>query len=73
MTSYVFFLYFILKLFKLIGLLLAVILSAAIRLLQVDTLASTTAIDIYKAKCKGKKSDKHYVNATNTLLCYGEL
>lgn len=56
----------------LIGLLLAVILSAAMSSSAsgLNALASTTAIDIYKRNVKGEKSEKHYVNATRffTLL-----
>ena len=50
----------------LIGLLLAVILSAAMSSTAsgLSALASTTSIDIYKRNIKGVKSDKHYVNAT---------
>jgi Na+/proline symporter len=68
------FLYFILNYLPqgLIGLLLAVILSAAMSSSAsgLTALASTTAIDIYKRNVKGPKSDKHFVNATKyfTLL-----
>ncbi|MFT6748888.1 MAG: SSS family solute:Na+ symporter [Flavobacterium sp.] len=68
------FLYFILNYLPkgLIGLLLAVILSAAMSSSAsgLTALASTSAIDIYKRNVKGEKSDKHYVNATKyfTLL-----
>ena len=50
----------------LIGLLLAVILSAAMSSTAsgINALASTTAIDIYKRNLKIKKSEKHYVDAT---------
>ncbi len=50
----------------LIGLLLAVILSAAMSSTAsgLSALASTTSIDLYKRNVKGKKSDKHFVNAT---------
>ena len=50
----------------LIGLLLAVILSAAMSSTAsgLNALASTTAIDIYKRNVKGEKSEKHFVNAT---------
>ena len=50
----------------LIGLLLAVILSAAMSSTAsgISALASTTAIDIYKRNIKEVKSEKHYVNAT---------
>ncbi len=50
----------------LIGLLLAVILSAAMSSTAsgLTALASTTSIDIYKRNVKGEKSEKHYVNAT---------
>lgn len=68
------FLYFILNYLPkgLIGLLLAVILSAAMSSSAsgLTALASTTAIDIYKRNLKEEKSEKHYVNATKyfTLL-----
>lgn len=62
------FLYFILNYLPkgLIGLLLAVILSAAMSSTAsgLTALASTTAIDIYKRNLKKPKSDKHFVNAT---------
>ncbi|HEX9980274.1 MAG TPA: sodium:solute symporter [Flavobacterium sp.] len=50
----------------LIGLLLAVILSAAMSSSAsgLTALASTTAIDIYKRNIRGEKSEKHFVNAT---------
>ncbi|WP_333877944.1 sodium:solute symporter [Flavobacterium sp.] len=68
------FIYFILHYLPsgLIGLLLAVILSAAMSSSAsgLTALASTTAIDIYKRNIKGEKSEKHFVNATRyfTLL-----
>jgi solute:Na+ symporter, SSS family len=68
------FLYFILNYLPkgLIGLLLAVILSAAMSSSAsgLMALSSTTTIDIYRRNLKTKKSDKHYVNATRyfTLL-----
>jgi solute:Na+ symporter, SSS family len=56
----------------LVGLLLAVIISAAMSSTAsgLNALASTTAIDIYKRNLKGEKSEKHYLNATKffTLL-----
>jgi SSS family solute:Na+ symporter len=56
----------------LIGLLLAVILSAAMSSTAsgLNALASTTAIDIYKRNVSDDKSEKHFVNATKffTLL-----
>lgn len=56
----------------LIGLLLAVILSAAMSSTasELNALASTTTMDLYKRNVKGEKTDKHYVNATKgfTLL-----
>lgn len=62
------FIYFILHYLPqgLIGLLLAVILSAAMSSTAsgISALASTTAIDIYKRNIKASKSEKHYVNAT---------
>lgn len=50
----------------LIGLLLAVILSAAMSSTAsgINALASTTAIDIYKRTINSTKSEKHYVNAS---------
>ena len=50
----------------LIGLLLAVILSAAMSSTasELNALASTTAIDLYKRNVKGEKSDAHYVKAS---------
>lgn len=50
----------------LIGLLLAVILSAAMSSTAsgLNALASTTAIDIYKRNLKTEKSETHYLNAT---------
>ncbi|MFV8269946.1 sodium:solute symporter [Flavobacterium sp. GT2N3] len=71
--DYVFF-HFILNYLPkgLIGLLLAVIISAAMSSTAsgLNALASTTAIDIYKRNLKKEKSDKHYLNATKffTLL-----
>jgi Na+/proline symporter len=68
------FLYFILNYLPkgLIGLLLAVILSAAMSSSAsgLTALASTTAIDIYKRNLTKPKSDKHFVDATKyfTLL-----
>jgi Na+/proline symporter len=68
------FIYFILNYLPsgLIGLLLAVILSAAMSSSAsgLTALASTTAIDIYKRNIKSEKSEKHFVNATKyfTLL-----
>ncbi len=71
--DYVFF-HFILNYLPkgLIGLLLAVIISAAMSSTAsgLNALASTTAIDIYKRNIKEEKSEKHYLNATKffTLL-----
>jgi Na+/proline symporter len=71
--DYVFF-HFILNYLPkgLVGLLLAVIISAAMSSTAsgLNALASTTAIDIYKRNVKGEKSDKHYLNVTKffTLL-----
>lgn len=68
------FIYFILNYLPkgLIGLLLAVILSAAMSSSAsgLNALASTTAVDIYRRNLKSPKSDKHFVNATKyfTLL-----
>ncbi|WP_281239559.1 sodium:solute symporter [Flavobacterium praedii] len=65
--DYVFF-YFILHYLPkgLIGLLLAVIISAAMSSTAsgLNALASTTAIDIYKRNVKKEKTEKHYLNAT---------
>ncbi|UOK41894.1 MULTISPECIES: sodium:solute symporter [Flavobacterium] len=62
------FLYFILNYLPkgLIGLLLAVIFSAAMSSSSsgLSALASTTTIDIYKRNLKTDKSEKHFVNAT---------
>lgn len=56
----------------LIGLLLAVILSAAMSSTasELNALASTTAIDLYKRGIKADKSDTHFLNASKwfTLL-----
>jgi solute:Na+ symporter, SSS family len=68
------FIYFILNYLPkgLIGLLIAVILSAAMSSSAsgLSALGSTMSIDIYKRNLKVEKSDKHYVNATKffTLL-----
>jgi SSS family solute:Na+ symporter len=50
----------------LIGLLLAVILSAAMSSTasELNALASTTAMDLYKRNIKGEKSDVHFVKAS---------
>jgi solute:Na+ symporter, SSS family len=62
------FIYFILHYLPngLIGLLLAVIISAAMSSSAsgLTALASTTSIDIYKRNLKKEKSEKHFVNAT---------
>ncbi|MGX7668470.1 sodium:solute symporter [Flavobacterium pedocola] len=62
------FLYFILNFLPkgLIGLLLAVIFSAAMSSSAsgLNALASTTTIDIYKRNVKADKSEKHFVTAT---------
>lgn len=62
------FLYFILNFLPkgLIGLLLAVIISAAMSSSAsgLNALASTTTIDIYKRHVKVDKTDKHFVNST---------
>jgi SSS family solute:Na+ symporter len=49
-----------------IGLLLAVILSAAMSSTasELNALASTTAIDLYKRNVREEKSDRHYVKAS---------
>lgn len=65
------FLYFILNFLPkgLIGLLLAVIISAAMSSSAsgLNALASTTTIDIYKRHVKGEKTDKHFVDATQAF------
>jgi len=50
----------------LVGLLLAVILSAAMSSIasELNALATTTTIDIYKRSIKQNGSDKHYLNAS---------
>lgn len=62
------FIYFILNNLPrgLIGLLLAVILSAAMSSTasELNALASTTAIDLYKRNVKTEKTDAHYVKAS---------
>jgi SSS family transporter len=71
--DYVFF-YFILHYLPkgLIGLLLAVIISAAMSSTAsgLNALASTTAIDIYKRNLKVEKSERHYVNATKFFTLF---
>ena len=60
----------------LIGLLLAVILSAAMSSTasELNALASTTAIDLYKRNVKGTRSDRHYVKASKWFtLMWGVL
>ncbi|MCK4561662.1 MAG: sodium:solute symporter, partial [Flavobacteriaceae bacterium] len=60
----------------LIGLLLAVILSAAMSSTasELNALASTTTIDLYRRNEKSAKDDKHYVNATKWFtLAWGVL
>lgn len=56
----------------LIGLLLAVIMSAAMSSTAsgLNALASTTAIDIYKRNLKEEKSEKHYLNATKFFTLF---
>lgn len=70
------FLYFILNFLPkgMIGLLLAVIFSAAMSSSAsgLNALASTTTIDIYKRHVKGQKSEKHFVDATKLFtLAWG--
>lgn len=71
--DYVFF-HFILNYLPkgLIGLLLAVIISAAMSSTSagLNALASTTAIDIYKRNLKEEKSEKHYLNATKFFTLF---
>jgi SSS family solute:Na+ symporter len=60
----------------LIGLLLAVILSAAMSSTasELNALASTTAMDLYKRNIKEEKSEAHYVNASKWFtLAWGIL
>ncbi len=56
----------------LIGLLLAVIISAAMSSTAsgLTALASTTAIDIYKRNLKESKTEKHYLNATKFFTLF---
>lgn len=56
----------------LIGLLLAVILSAAMSSTAsgLNALASTTAIDIYKRNVKGAKSEQHFVRASQFFTLF---
>jgi Na+/proline symporter len=56
----------------LIGLLLAVIISAAMSSTAsgLNALASTTAIDIYKRNLKTEKSERHYLNATKFFTLF---
>ena len=71
--DYVFF-HFILNYLPkgLIGLLLAVIISAAMSSTAsgLNALASTTTIDIYKRNLKDEKSDKHYLNASKLFTFF---
>lgn len=71
--DYVFF-HFILNYLPkgLIGLLLAVIISAAMSSTAsgLNALASTTAIDIYKRNVKGEKSDTHFLNVTKFFTLF---
>ncbi|HJS01500.1 MAG TPA: sodium:solute symporter [Flavobacterium sp.] len=71
--DYVFF-HFILNYLPkgLIGLLLAVIISAAMSSTAsgLTALASTTAIDIYKRNLKEQKTEKHYLNATKFFTLF---
>lgn len=60
----------------LIGLLLAVILSAAMSSTasELNALASTTALDLYKRNFAGDKEERHYVKATKWFtLAWGVL
>ena len=71
--DYVFF-HFILNYLPkgLIGLLLAVIISAAMSSTAsgLNALASTTTIDIYKRNLKNEKSEKHYLNASKLFTLF---
>ncbi len=71
--AYVFFHFILHYLPKgLIGLLLAVIISAAMSSTAsgLNALASTTAIDIYKRNVKEEKSERHYVNVTKFFTLF---
>lgn len=60
----------------LIGLLLAVILSAAMSSTasELNALGATTAVDLYRRNYKGKMTDAHYVKSTKTFtLMWGVL
>ena len=65
------FIYFILNYLPkgLVGLLLAVILSAAMSSTasELNALSSTTTIDFYKSKHQVQKSDQHYLNVSKGL------
>ena len=70
------FIYFILNYLPkgLVGLLLAVILSAAMSSTasELNALSSTTTIDFYKSKHQVQKSDQHYLNVSKGLtLAWG--
>jgi Na+/proline symporter len=71
--DYVFF-HFILNYLPkgLIGLLLAVIISAAMSSTAsgLNALASTTTIDIYKSNLRIEKSDKHFLNASKLFTLF---
>jgi SSS family solute:Na+ symporter len=71
--DYVFF-HFILNYLPkgLIGLLLAVIISAAMSSTAsgLNALASTTTIDIYKRNMREEKSERHYLNATKLFTLF---
>ena len=56
----------------LIGLLLAVIFSAAMSSAssEINALASTSTVDIYKRSVAKKRSDKHYLNASKLLTLF---
>jgi Na+/proline symporter len=56
----------------LIGLLLAVIMSAAMSSTASGLNALASTCSIYKRNLKPKKSDKHYLNATKFSRCFGE-
>ena len=57
-----------------IGLLFAVMFSAAMSSTasELNALASTTTVDLYKRSVKKNETDKHYLNSLNISLCYGE-
>jgi hypothetical protein len=72
------FIYFILNYLPkgVVGLLIAVILSAAMSSTssELNALGATTTIDLYKRNMKSEKSDKHYLNASRLFtLMWGTI